>query len=659
MRVRWYNKGNKMAEYGYFDKRGFIMIKEKWIWAANDSVEKDSYAEFIGEFSAKPGEDVRILIACDSVYNVEINGELAAFGACADYPHRKMYDEVDVTKYCKENNSVKITVWYFGVGSSTYAIGERGLAFSIRQGDEVLLRSSEEILSRKNINYKNGYEKWITIQMGISYLYDNTVENNLPYEKSVISGFFGGHKTSKDDHAWKGEVIAYNRDRSNCILNGRVPVEISKIDGGYRVAWEEETVGFLELDFVSPKAQKLTISYGEHLEKDGKVYRKISTRDFSVEFIAKEGENQYRNAFRRLAGRYLDIECETELDIRYIGLNEVIYPQVIKERKFDDPLSQKIYDVCVRTLVCCMHEHYEDCPWREQALYTMDSRNQMLCGYYAFEGTNFQASNLALISDGLNKDNLLDICYPSERAAAIPFFSLIYPIQVYEYLEYTKDEIFVKSLIPTISRILDGFEKRIDETGLICSITGHWNFYEWTDGSDHVDECGGRIQPPHYDLILNCAYVYACGYYEKLTGEKKDTSALKATIEEKFYVEEKGLYKLSLQGEAKYSKLGNAFAYLIGLGRKEGFVERMMDDSLVEASLSMRAFYYDALLQADENYKDYILADIKTRYKKMLDAGATTFWETELGWKDFAEAGSLCHGWSALPAYYLTKFEGK
>lgn len=55
------------------------------------------------------------------------------------------------------------------------------------------------------------------------------------------------------------------------------------------------------------------------------------------------------------------------------------------EKQFDDKLLQKIYDVSVYTLKCCMHEHYEDCPWREQALYTMDSRNQMLCGYYAFK----------------------------------------------------------------------------------------------------------------------------------------------------------------------------------------------------------------------------------------------------------------------------------
>ena len=635
-------------------------MKEKWIWAANDTVDVDSYAEFIGKFNVTfGGGKVELLIACDSVYNVEINGELAAFGACADYPHNKMYDMVDVTKYCKEENDLKITVWYFGKGSSTYKTGERGLAFKLRQQDTVLLVSSEDILSRKNINYKNGYDKWITNQMGISYLYDNTVENQLPYEKSVLSGFLNGHSVSGKGGAWKGEVIAHARIRKTCVIKGRVPVTITKIEGGYRVAWEREAVGFLELDFVSPKAQKLTIAYGEHLEKGGRVYSHIGGRDFTVEFIAKEGENQYRNAFRRLAGRYLDIACETELDIRYIGLNEVVYPQEKKARTFDDPLSQRIYDTCVHTLVCCMHEHYEDCPWREQALYTMDSRNQMLCGYFAFEGTDFQASNLRLIADGMREDDILDICYPSEADFGIPFFSLIFPIQLYEYSLYGQSKMVVEDLIPVARRILDGFAKRIDKTGLIPSLKGHWNFYEWTDGSDFMEECGKYVDATHYDLILNCAFVHACNIFEKLTGEKRDNTALIQAIENNFYVEEKGLYKLCLSGDAKYSKLGNSYAYLIGLGRKEGFIERLMDDSLVDASLSMRAFYYDALLQADEKYKDYVLADIKARYKKMLDAGATAFWETELGWKDFEEAGSLCHGWSALPVYYLTIFEGK
>ena len=36
----------------------------------------------------------------------------------------------------------------------------------------------------------------------------------------------------------------------------------------------------------------------------------------------------------------------------------------------------------------------------------------------------------------------------------------------------------------------------------------------------------------------------------------------------------------------------------------------------------------------------------------MLEAGATTFWETEKGESDFDNAGSLCHGWSAMPVHY-------
>ena len=68
-------------------------------------------------------------------------------------------------------------------------------------------------------------------------------------------------------------------------------------------------------------------------------------------------------------------------------------------------------------------------------------------------------------------------------------------------------------------------------------------------------------------------------------------------------------------------------------------------------------FYFDTLLALREKYKDYILSDIRKKYKMMLDAGATTFWETEVANK--SPAGSLCHGWSALPVYYYEIFRGK
>ena len=40
----------------------------------------------------------------------------------------------------------------------------------------------------------------------------------------------------------------------------------------------------------------------------------------------------------------------------------------------------------------------------------------------------------------------------------------------------------------------------------------------------------------------------------------------------------------------------------------------------------------------------------------MLYAGATSFWETTNGASDFGFAGSLCHGWSAVPIYIFWRY---
>ena len=67
----------------------------------------------------------------------------------------------------------------------------------------------------------------------------------------------------------------------------------------------------------------------------------------------------------------------------------------------------------------------------------------------------------------------------------------------------------------------------------------------------------------------------------------------------------------------------------------------------------MKYFLYDALLKTGKSFDCFILEDIRKTYKKMLDEGATSFFETELGEKDFDGAGSLCHGWSgAIPIYF-------
>ncbi|MBQ3047300.1 MAG: hypothetical protein IJD54_04550 [Clostridia bacterium] len=609
----------------------------KWIWAKKEAV-KDDYAEFFAEFDCQKAETVTLNLSCDSVYAVYLNGEICAFSQCSDYPYYKYFDSIDLSDKVKEKNSLKIIVWYWGQDSQIYIKDTAGLIFEVKSQEKILVQSSDKTSSRTDFGYKSGYCKIITSQLGFSFLFDNT-KNALPYESSRIVD----------------KPYRFNkRPIGQMQLTERVPIELKKTEYGYLVDMGREVAGYVDLDFISSCEQKILFAYGEHIV-DGKVRYIIDQRDFSFEFIAKQGANLFHNHLRRIAGRYIEVHCEKELQINYVGVRAAYYPVTLKKNKFKDELDRKIYDVSVETLRLCMHEHYEDCPWREQALYCMDSRNQMLAGYYAYNGFDYQRYNLVLISKGLRKDGLLTICYPSGLDLPIPSFSLAYFLQVYEYVQYSGDKGILDEIGNTLHTVMNTFKAAIDKTGLIPRFPQpFWNFYEWNEGGNRGCVPKGEENNKQYDLNLNCMFVFVARKYDELFGFNNDYTDHLNAIRKTFYLEDRGVYKLSTDDQL-CSQLGNSLAILAGLevaGLKAKIVE---DKSLVEATLSMRAFLYDALLLGGDEYKEFVLKDIRERYKKMLDCGATSFWETEKGEADFDGAGSLCHGWSAMPIYYFNK----
>ena len=111
-------------------------------------------------------------------------------------------------------------------------------------------------------------------------------------------------------------------------------------------------------------------------------------------------------------------------------------------------------------------------------------------------------------------------------------------------------------------------------------------------------------------------------------------------------------------GGSEYTVLGNALAILAGLKLDKEYVcEKIVNGDLSDCSLSMKIFKYDALLATDkEKYQAWVLNEIRREYGKMIEQGDTV-WETIEGASAFDNAGSLCHGWSAIPVYYYTKLK--
>ncbi|MBR7100894.1 MAG: hypothetical protein IKC74_01255 [Clostridia bacterium] len=625
-----------------------VFEKSKWIYAKCEKT-ADQYTEYVNILEGVYEKAV-INLSCDTDYTLYINGKYVSSGQYGDFEHYKIYDTVDITSYLSGNkNAVKILLYYCGVNTQRYRKGESGLIYEIIADEKTVCISNESTLSRVNPAYKSGNMRYVSRQLGFTFSYDATKENEKGYLPSVsvdkTANFFP--RPIK-----KQEVLE------------RVKIkEIKKESWGYLIDLGCEVVGFATLDIISKGENQLTVAYGESLD-NGRVRAKIHDRSFFFEYKAKNGRNIFTDHMLRLSCRYMEIITDGEIEINYVGILPQVYEVSENERIIDVPLDKSIYDICVNTLKLCMMEHYVDTPWREQCLYAFDSRNQMLCGYYAFKDGNrdYARSNLILISEDKRDDGLLSICAPCGTSLAIPSFSLYYVIEMLEYAVYTGDTSLIKKYRYKLEGILDEFMSN-SENGLIKKFEGRemWNFYDW---SEHLSGALYGNEKPIPDLILNCLFILALDSYSRMC-KMADISFKYGDLTEKMraYVRneflcENGIFTLH-KGMEQYTVLGNSLAVLCGAASHSESVQicdSIVKNKLTPSSLSMNIWKYEAMMLTDtEKYKNYILDEIRNNYKKMIDSGSTTVWETLEGSEAFGNAGSLCHGWSAVPIYVYNK----
>ena len=629
-----------------------VFSNARWIWLDKSSV-CDQYAEFFSSFTVND-EKVVLRISVDGDYTAFINGNVVGFNQYGDYEHFKVYDEIDISEFVKQGeNDFALLCWHFGVDTSRYKRGIAGVIFEIASGQKNLLESNSKILCRESKTYRSGYCKCITMQMGNSFLYDATQED------------IG--KCSKEDFKFaveiKKECSLYSRPNKKLVIGQQKAGIVIKTAMNYAlVDLGEEMVGLPTFSFESDCEQLITVTWGEHIA-DGFVRRKIGHRDFSFEYKAKKGLNNYTNYMLRLGCRYLEIFSEKPIRLHYLGVIPQTYPIRKKEVEIENIVDRKIYDMCVKSLQLCMMEHYVDTPWREQCLYAFDSRNQMLCGYYAFEKGNLEyvKSNLLLMSKDDYHTGLMSICYPCGIDLTIPSFSLYYTLSLKEYVEYSGDIEIVREVFPRICKYINA-HLATRKNGLIYRFAGknNWNFYDWSDHSDGTLHEDDVIIPDAQTNILTVMALRAlkdiCIMAKISYPYGRIDEELSENIYQAFYNKDENLFSVT-QGGNEYVELVNALAVafeVISGKEAEDICEKLANGELTSCSLSMKCFVYDALLKTNkEKYRERILADIRKNYSVMVEQGSTATWETVEGHNAFNGAGSLCHGWTATPVYYF------
>lgn len=434
----------------------------------------------------------------------------------------------------------------------------------------------------------------------------------------------------------------------------------------------KEDVGLLTFSIDAPAGTVLDLGHGEHMD-EGRVRMYVGGRNFADRYVCREGLNQYTLPFRRLGARFIEVHITNfhrPIFIDYIGLKPLKAP--IDDRgwfKSSDSLVDKAYEVGKRTLDLCMHEHYEDCPWREQSLYGYDSRNQALYGYHAFGNYDFAAASFDLLGRGIHDDGILELCAPGRMNVTIPSFSLVWMNSVAEHWLYSGNSVLFDTFKDQIDFMLKkACERRDRQTGLYRPVSGEeiWNFYEWMDGL--AGTIGGENTDDRLDAPYNLFLHESLGSYAWMLGQKGlDSEAvtvqairreLGKSIFQAFWNKERILLSTYLESgeQVHYADLVQVLALNQGIIPEQhvpAVMKTIYEESLYPMTLSSRIYEVRTLMHLDAKAREFVDRRIYRDWGSMLYKGATSFWETAFGGDDFDLAGSLCHGWSALPTYYF------
>ncbi len=695
-----------------------VFFTAKKIWIDTD-ISLNLYADFVDSFRLdKMPQTAVVNISADSNYLLLVNGNVVGSMQYGDFPEFKVYDTYDVLKYLKIGNNVVTVIGYYqGESSFSYKLGDAGVIYELLADGELMCQSDEHTNCRINPNYQSGEIERFTSQLSFSFRY-NSNPIDTPYQRALVKQNYckyfprpikrlevlprcnslvsaqGAFLKPQDqtlpcgDWMQKSPFIALSKldmgfDIEHMYLPSEKGLNISSSlgDGIYlMVDMLRETAGFLNFDIDLPCDADIYVGFGETITSL-RVRTSMDGRQFAAVYHGKKGRNQFTHRFKRIAGRYLQIQILAHsATLYYAGVLPTEY-EVEDKGGFvcDDTLHNKIYEVSKRTLQLCMHEHYEDCPWREQALYALDSRIEMLATYYAFGDTNFAKESLRLFALSQRENGMLEMCAPAECPIHIPVFTLSYVSAVADYLRFSKDREFVSEIFPAVQKIIKAFSDKMSQNNLLSPFSEEkqWNFYEWSSGLDGDNGVWGTVNDyapnkyeidvlsaplnAHFSLALS-AFAQICKGIDKPYEEYIALrDRINKALSEQFWDDEKLVFCSFVdKGEKKhYCELTQSLIICCGAATKEQEENAIKylngeKSGIVETKLGNTFFRYEALLKHSKENAAYVFADIAERWGDMLFAGATSFWEDFDCERDprFIGAGSLCHGWAALPIYF-------
>jgi len=363
--------------------------------------------------------------------------------------------------------------------------------------------------------------------------------------------------------------------------------------------------------------------------------------------------------------RFLRVRITTAdapVRIRSVTFTKTHYPLDISGTfASSSNLDKTLWDVSVRTLLNCMHETFEDCPYYEQLQYAMDTRSQALFSLHLSTDDRLIKRAIEDFAASGNPTGLTESRSPSVEPQFIPGFSLYWIRMIAEHVDFIGDRAFTERFVGRIDAVLGYFRDRISPDGFVISAEGDgilWNFVDWTEAwrtSRGVPELGPRrantIATFMYISALHSAAAIAdfCGR-NGLAQEYTSRAAALTEIVRRgpAWDADAGFYRDSDRGtpQSVHAQMWAVLSGVVQGGAATDLLRRAVaDQNLAPCSYATALDLFDALriAHADDSI-DW------NPWEDMLAQNLTTWAE------DTVSLRSDCHAWGSVPLQHFPRY---
>ncbi len=481
------------------------------------------------------------------------------------------------------------------------------------------------------------------------------------------------------------------------------------------VDFGREVIGYLRFDLDAPEGAVVDVNAFEGID-DGGLFFMSNTRN-SFRYTCRAGRQRFRSHGRR-GFRYLSVtlrELSAPLKIRHVDTLLSTYPVAhVGSFACSDETLSKVWEVAAYTVQLCMLDTYVDCPAYEQVYWVGDARNSALVNAVAFGAFDLTEHCVRLAGQSLSER--MDVVKPAhlERPHLvtshvvsgwfneIPMWSFLWVWMAWEHFWHTGDRDALGAFYGDVKECLARCEGFLSERDLF-DIPDVWNLVDWAaqdlesygevvsntvllaqsvsvaarmaealgraDEAERYTRLGERLREAVNAYGWSEAHV---GYVDTVRDEAafarhrarcarlgRDPGTLGA-FQAKTRISEPTNTLVLLCSAVPEARREAVMRFV--LAAKEGqFVGSSPDfaplgnpDEVVPVGSPWFLFFtLEALF--DAGYAEDAMTILREQWNRMLEKGATTFWETfpgEIGSGHWSR--SLCHGWSAAPAYFLS-----